>query len=369
MNDDSMMNQNDFSGSDTPPPPPPPPASSQPGSDNEEIEIVAAEINEAGIEAVQIEVTEEAQPTVPVDSQPAQPGAPVQPSTPVPPVTPAQPAQHYQPSVAQPPVQPAASAPYPTAAPYPAAGQVPGQIPGQAPGYVPAPGQMPMQMVPAGPSAFGLTWKAIWESPWKIWAGKSLEAFDMGQAPQRLTGNSWMMWLMTFLLNSLLAAFTLMAAARSSIGFIDNFISEITYGYRGYEISTGQYFQIFLVGLLGYFAFLILRVLALLITHRIYGAHTSFNETANYFASAQTLMWMPLAVLWLATLVSSSGLSLIVFLFFMGMMLMTEITTYISVLKAGPHRASPITGYTWFTVLAWLVSFGFHFVILSIFFE
>lgn len=351
---------NDFSGA-TPPPPPPPPPAPRPKSTPEPDTVEITEVVEV-VEEVVIEPTDQSAsmfapspgqqqlPTPPPEAvaMPAPGYTPPAPPLPEPPQT--APAGYAQPTG---PAQPGSPVPPQGSYPPPAMG---------------APAPQPI-MAPAGPSPFGMTWSAIWNGPWKIWSGKSLEALEMGQAPQRVTGNSWMMWLMTFLLNSILCGLILATSGQQAASLANGYMYEyIPWASMGITYGFGEFVQLFFFGLLLSFAYLTLRVVALMFTNRIYGSQTTYSETANYFASAQTLLWLPLGILWLTALIGIPGLMPFVTLFIIGMTFMAEITTYVGILKSGPHRASPITAYTWFTVLVWIVTFFVSYVLLEIIF-
>lgn len=227
---------------------------------------------------------------------------------------------------------------------------------------------------PVGPNAFGEACKAIWYAPAKIWKSKPLEALDIGVGVGEKTGNSWILWLITFLLNSFLGAVAITATwawgVTKAVGLASGWASDLLGIDMGYywSLNFGDIFLVFLLYFLLIVGALFLRAVTLFWTQRTCGVRVSFGQVLTSYATSQTLFSLPLAVVALLGL-ATLNIYLLPFIaiFWAGLLLMADLFNYVATLRPGGHRTYPLVSYAWFTV-AWGVMTMLLFFILSLIF-
>ncbi len=262
---------------------------------------------------------------------------------------------------------PGASAPQPPALPQMAGMPMP-QFPQQT---QPGPAMPGVPVVPGGaapghgvyviakPNPFVLSLKNLWDVQNDIWRGQVPRAFDRPKEVVAQTGSAAWNWLTPFLTNALIVAFGSMAfvlassraagSALSWTGFADEFM-----GYYG--PSAGTYFSAFFVTLVLCFAWFMVTTMVVFITHKTGGSPATWVDSATSVAVSSTVLWFPLAISVLLTLIFPVAMStVVVSLGMAGVLLMYLLLTYIGTTRNGPHKRSPLVAYAWFTVLGGIV--------------
>ena len=303
-------------------------------------------------------------PTFAAPPPPAPYGAPPAPAGTYPP-TPGQyaPPTTQEPVASTPPPAPYDAAPPPPVAPVAPVPPAPYGTP-PAPAPAPAPVGQPQAVpaaatVPAGPSAFGMALGNLWYSMNDIWHGKIPAAFARPKAVEAETGTRWLNWFLPFLATSLAFGFTVASAmGRGVSGFND-----LTYGWGLggiYGPGFDFYFRVFLFTTIVAFALYILRALAVWLAALTSGIKTDFASSASTVGVAVNILWLPmLAATLLLWIFPATLMSALLSIGLLGLVLMVEITTYIGVTRLGRSVRSPLVPYTWYTVIAVLVTLLF----------
>lgn len=203
----------------------------------------------------------------------------------------------------------------------------------------------------ASPAQIALvaTLKNLWYVQNDIWSGKVERAFERPAAVRSATGVSWTGWVVPLVANSLL--FGLVPVAATFSGF-----RAFSFFGAHYGPPVGYYFKVYFLTIVLAFGAYMLLSLANMLTHRTSGSSTPFVDCATDLATANTVMWLPLAGSFLILMVLPGVvINALVGILFAGLFLMIAVLSYLGVSRHGPHKRSPVVPYTWFTVAAWLV--------------
>ena len=148
----------------------------------------------------------------------------------------------------------------------------------------------------APPSAFALTWGALWFSQWKAWSGKPNEVTDRSDKVVEATGNKWITWLVTYIMNSLVWAIAVAALSGTATSSIASALGGFG-GFGYYGPSFGSLAIVFFWTLIFAFAAYLLRSLGLWWALRTGGREVSFHDASRLYASTKMLVWFPTAIL------------------------------------------------------------------------
>lgn len=157
--------------------------------------------------------------------------------------------------------------------------------------YIPQPYGLQQQPVaPPAPSAFGLTVSALWFAQWKAWSGKPEEVVHYADRVEQQTGNRWMAWFLTTLLNSLLVgvAWIVFADFRNTLLPFGGFGSS----YYSSEPTV----LIFFWAVFAWFAAYLFRGLGVWWSLRAAGSEVGFGRAMTIYSAAKSLLWFPLAI-------------------------------------------------------------------------
>ncbi len=319
--------------------PPPPPSSA--GAD-ELTEQVVEQVETAASFAPPPAAT----PPVPASAPPVPTGLPPLPGATTPPL-------------------PGSATPFPPASPQAAAPPMPQFPPQPAPGTVPVAPGMPVPgaqnvYVLAKPNPFVMSLKNLWDVQNDIWRGQVPRAFDRPKEVTAQTGVSAWNWLTPFLVNTLLVAFGSMAfifASSRAAGSVLYWMGDFAYDVMGvYGPSAGTYFSAFFLTLVLAFASFMVTTMVVFITHKTGGSPATWVDSATTVAVSSTVLWFPLGISVLLTLIFPLAVSMLLLPIGLGgVSLMYLLLTYIGTTRNGPHKRSPLVAYAWFTVLGGIV--------------
>ena len=213
----------------------------------------------------------------------------------------------------------------------------------------------------AGPSAMALIWRAIWDIPLTVWRGRPLDGLDQAHQVKEKTGNSWMVWVVTLVVNVVLMAITVTAMAGRSYRAMSSWVptQDPMQGSHAVfpALNLGQLIVLFLASAVAFTLVLAARAFSLYLTQRVAGAVVSFTRVATSFAGTQMVYTLPLAVVALLALLGGlPAVFPVVLILAAGLGIMVEVFNYLAVLKEGPHRFSPLVPFAWFTVLAMVIA-------------
>jgi hypothetical protein len=205
----------------------------------------------------------------------------------------------------------------------------------------------------APPNAFALTWGALWFSQWKPWVGKPTEVTDRSDKIVETTGNKWMTWLLTYILNSLVWAIAITALlGRSFVFNVDPF--GLGGNSFGHSPSGGTLVIVFFWVLLFAFVAYILRALGLWWSLRVGGKDISFHSVNRLYASTKMLVWFPTVILAFFALTGIFQVLEIATVWTMGIGLgvaiLTQISLFLVSLREVRTAESSLSTFKWYMI-------------------